>query len=185
MPSTDVDEEFTSFVAAHSAGLLRHAYLLTGSKADAEELLQDTLEKIYLSWRRVVQVGMPLAYTRTALARTHISRWRRFRSRTTTEERTARDPTVTKATSFETGPEERDAMWALLATLPSRQRVVLVLRFYEDLAEKDIAEALGISVGTVKSQLSRGLATLRASHATSETYDVRVMSAALPREELS
>lgn len=168
MSRPDADEEFTSFVAAHSAALLRHAYLLTGSAADAEELLQDTLERVYLGWGRIEQAGLPLAYTRTALARNHISRWRRLSRRRATEERSVRDRSVSRDGSYATAPEERDAVWALLATLPARQRVVLVLRFYEDLAEKDIAEALGIAIGTVKSQLSRGLDTLRTNHAQLE-----------------
>lgn len=168
MSRPDVDEEFTSFVAAHSAALLRHAYLLTGSAADAEELLQDTLERVYFGWGRIVQAGMPLAYTRSALARNNISRWRGFSRRRATEERTARDRSVSRDRTFETAPEERDAMWRLLESLPKRQRTVLVLRFYEDLPEKAIAEALGISVGTVKSQLSRGLATLRTHHSLND-----------------
>jgi RNA polymerase sigma-70 factor (sigma-E family) len=173
MSRPDVDDEFSSFVAAHGPALLRYAYLLTGSRTDAEELVQDTLERVYLAWHRIAQVGSPLAYTRTALARTHISRWRRHSHRLATETRTAFDRSVSRERAFESAPEERDAMWRLLATLPPRQRVVLVLRFYEDLTEKDIGEALGISVGTVKSQLSRGLATLRARHALAESGAVR------------
>ncbi|WP_374969744.1 SigE family RNA polymerase sigma factor [Terrabacter sp. BE26] len=168
MHPSPVDEEFTSFVAAHSMALLRYAHLLTGCPADAEELLQDTLERVYLSWDRVVRAGMPVAYTRSALARNHISRWRRLTRRRATEERTSSDRSLGRGEGFSTAPEERDAMWRLLATLPPRQRVVLVLRFYEDLPEKDIADALGVSVGTVKSQLSRGLSTLRTRHALAE-----------------
>ena len=168
MHAPQVDEEFSSFVAGHSVALLRYAHLLTGCPADAEELLQDTLERVYLSWGRVVLAGMPVAYTRRALARNHISRWRRLRRRTATEERTVADRALRRSDGCITAPEERDAMWRLLATLPPRQRVVLVLRFYEDLPEKDIADALGVSVGTVKSQLSRGLSTLRTQHALAE-----------------
>lgn len=168
MHPSQVDEEFSSFVAGHSVALLRYAHLLTGCPADAEELLQDTLERVYLSWGRVVLTGMPVAYTRRALARNQISRWRRLTRRRATEERTVFDRSVRSGDGFTTGPEERDAMWRLLATLPPRQRVVLVLRFYEDLPEKDIAEALGVSVGTVKSQLSRGLAALRTQHALAD-----------------
>ncbi|WP_323097161.1 SigE family RNA polymerase sigma factor [Intrasporangium sp. YIM S08009] len=169
MHHSEVDAEFSSFVAGHSAGLLRYAHLLTGCRSDAEELLQDTLERVYLSWERVVLVGMPLAYTRRALARNHISRWRRLTRRRATEERTAADRSLRRDDEgFISAPEERDAMWRLLATLPPRQRVVLVLRFYEDLPEREIAAALSVSVGTVKSQLSRGLATLRAQHALAD-----------------
>ena len=167
MRDCEADEEFSSFVAHHSAALLRHAYLLTGSRADAEELLQDTLERVYLAWDRVMQRGMPLAYTRGALARNHISRWRRLSRRRATEQRTVRDRSLDRD-AVTIGPEERDAMWRLLAMLPPRQRVALVLRYYEDLPEKDIAAALAVSVGTVKSQLSRGLATLRTQHALAD-----------------
>lgn len=168
MHHSEVDAEFSSFVAGHSAGLLRYAHLLTGCRPDAEELLQDTLERVYLSWERVVLAGMPLAYTRRALARNHISRWRRLTRRRATEERTAADRSLRRDEGFTTTPDERDAMWRLLATLPPRQRVVLVLRFYEDLPEKEIADALSVSVGTVKSQLSRGLSALRAQHALAD-----------------
>ncbi|WP_076260967.1 SigE family RNA polymerase sigma factor [Intrasporangium flavum] len=171
MRDCEADEEFSSFVAGHSASLLRHAYLLTGCAADAEELLQDTLERVYLSWDRVIQRGMPLAYTRAALARNHVSRWRRLTRRRATEQRTLLDRSVARGErgdTFTARAEERDAMWSLLATLPPRQRVVLVLRFYEDLPERAIAEALAVSVGTVKSQLSRGLATLRTQHALAD-----------------
>ena len=154
------DAEFTAFVRGHSDRLHRYGYVLTGSGAEAEELVQETLVKVYLAWERICQEGSPLGYTRSAMARTHISRWRSWRRRTALQDRVVLDRT-SAATSWETEATERDAMWRALRELPPRQRAVVVLRFYEDLTERDIAAALGCAVGTVKSQLSRALSTLR------------------------
>jgi RNA polymerase sigma-70 factor (sigma-E family) len=154
------DEEFTAFVTGHSDRLHRYGYVLTGSSAEAEELVQETLVKVYLAWERVSGEGSPLGYTRSAMARTHISRWRSWTRRRVLEDRVVLDRS-SPSPSWETEATDRDVMWRALAELPPRQRAVVVLRFYEDLAERDIAEALGCTVGTVKSQLSRALSTLR------------------------
>ncbi|HKX67492.1 MAG TPA: SigE family RNA polymerase sigma factor [Intrasporangium sp.] len=154
------DDEFTAFVRGHSDRLHRYGYVLTGSAAEAEELVQETLVKVYLAWERICQEGSPLGYTRAAMARTHVSRWRSWRRRTALEDRVVLDRS-SATTSWETEATERDAMWRALATLPPRQRAVVVLRYYEDLTERDSAEALGCAIGTVKSQLSRALSTLR------------------------
>lgn len=162
------DADFSAFVDASWTRLHRHAYLLTGSSAEAEELVQDTLVKIYRSWDRVRRDGAVLAYTRTAMTRTHISRWRTVVRRSAVEDRATLDRSAAPATrQWETTSAERDRVWRLLATLPPRQRAVVVLRFYEDLTDRAIADALGCSVGTVKSQLSRALATLRRNEAFS------------------
>lgn len=154
------DEDFTAFVTGYADRLHRYGYVLTGSSAEAEELVQETLVKVYLAWERVCADGSPLGYTRSAMARTHISRWRSWKRRTALEDRVVLDRTST-STSWESEADERDAMWRALTGLPPRQRAVVVLRFYEDLAEREIAAALGCTVGTVKSQLSRALSTLR------------------------
>lgn len=148
------DASFSTFVEQSSARLLRYGYLLTGGKAEAEDLLQQSLLKVYLAWRRIDPAAAE-AYTKTTMARQLIS-WRRRRAATEIvtadlPETPLDDPDVLA----------RDELWRLLATLGPRQRAVLVLRFYEDLTEPQIADTLGISVGTVKSQLSRGLARLR------------------------
>lgn len=152
----DRDQAFAAFVAARSGSLLRCAYLLTGEHAQAEDLLQATLIKVYLSWHRVRDHGAVEGYTRTVMTRTHISWWRRPARR---ESASANLPET--AVGPVSSIDERDEMWRLLSTLGPRQRAVLVLRFYEDLTEAEIARVLECSVGTVKSQVSRGLARLR------------------------
>jgi len=159
------DADFSAFVAGHSDRLHRYGYVLTGSSAEAEELVQETLVKVYLGWHRITAEGAPLAYARVAMARTHISRWRSMTRRTRLEDRVVLDRSGGGQPHWETEAAERDAMWRFLSGLPPRQRAVVVLRYYEDLSERDIAEALGCAVGTVKSQLSRALATLRGDHA--------------------
>ncbi len=161
MRRNGTDEQFTAFVDAHSSQLHRYGYVLTGSSAEAEELVQETLVKVYLAWDRVQQDGSPLAYTRTAMARTHVSRWRSLTRRVALEDRVSLDRSRRADRCWHSDAEDRDEMWRLLGSLGPRQRAVVVLRYYEDLAERDIAQVLGCSVGTVKSQLSRALATLR------------------------
>ena len=154
--------DLSAFIDARSCSLLRFAYLLTGDHGLAEDLLQNSLIKVYLSWGRIRDRAALEAYTRTVMTRTQLSWWRRPARRellgVELTERVVRD--------HHHDPErdqvvERDELWALLATLGPRQRAVLVLRFYEDLSEAEIARVLGCSAGTVKSQLSRGLARLR------------------------
>jgi RNA polymerase sigma-70 factor (sigma-E family) len=160
------NEEFSAFVDAHSSPLHRYGYVLTGSSAEAEELVQETLVKVYLAWDRVRQDGSPLAYTRTAMARTHVSRWRSLTRRVALEDRVSLDRSRRTDRCWQTEAADRDETWRLLATLGPRQRAVVVLRYYEDLTERDIAQVLGCSVGTVKSQLSRALSALRRQQPT-------------------
>ena len=162
------DAAFEAFVAARSAALRRTAYLLTGDAAAADDLLQDALLKVYLAWPRIRDLGAVEEYTRRAMTRTHVSVWRRLGRRETSVADPAalttgarlRDPHKPDGTPETTTIEHRDELWRALTTLGPRQRAVVVLRFYEDLAEADIARVLGCSVGTVKSQLARGLAGL-------------------------
>lgn len=95
------------------------------------------------------------------MARTHVSRWRSLIRRVALEDRVSLDRSRRADRCWRSEAEDRDEMWRLLGSLGPRQRAVVVLRYYEDLAERDIAQVLGCSVGTVKSQLSRALATLR------------------------
>lgn len=150
-------EEFRTYVAARGPALLRTAYLLTGHHADAEDLLQTALAKTYMAWSRITDKGSLDGYVRRAMVNTQISWWRRRKIDTYATsplpELPVHDPSE--------GSDLHDAVWAALARLPRRQRAAVVLRFYEDLTEKEIAEVLGISVGTVKSTLSRAVAKLR------------------------
>jgi RNA polymerase sigma-70 factor (sigma-E family) len=149
-------QEFEEFVAARSTALWRSAYLLTGDRQRAEDLLQTALVK---AWRRWSSIDRPEAYVRAALATTYTDWWRR---RWTGEVPTDELPESAVGSSA-SGVEVRRDVLAALATLPRGQRAVVVLRFFDDLTEQQAADALGVSVGTVKSQTSRALSALRAS----------------------
>ena len=150
-------EAFQAYVVGRSPALLRTAYLLTGNRADAEDLLQTALAKTYLAWDRIADRQHVDAYARRALVNEHRSTWRRA----------SRRLEVLSEAPPETGQEhaaydgEREVVWRFVQALPPRQRAVVVLRYYEDLSEAEIADLLGISTGTVKSQASRALAALR------------------------
>ena len=155
----DRDTAFAAYMAARQPGLLRTAYLLTGNRAEAEDLVQTTLAKLYLSWERVREHDRLDAYVRRIMVNTNSSVWRRqFKRREVAVDRVPDTEPSTDA--HDDG--ERAWVWELIRGLPARQRAVLVLRYYEDLSEAEIAATLGISVGTVKSQASRGMAALRA-----------------------
>jgi len=148
---------FASFVAARGAALQRTAYLLTGDWALAEDLLQTALTKSYLAWGRIRNAD-PEAYVRKVLVTTYASWWRRrWRGEHPTE--------MLPDTAHEAwaGVDDRVALTQALDRLPRRQRAVVVLRFHEDLTERQTAELLGIAVGTVKSTCARALAKLRVS----------------------
>ena len=160
------DDEFVAFVDARSAALLRTARLLTaGDQHAAEDLLQTSLEKAYVAWPRIHRKGAEESYVRSIMTRSAIDRTRR---------RTRRGEVVTDDVPdlpvHQVGPEDRDHVFALLATLPPRQRAVMVLRYYDDLSEAQIADALGCSAGTVKAHASRALATMR--RVSTETSDL-------------
>jgi RNA polymerase sigma-70 factor (sigma-E family) len=147
------DREFTAFVAAVWVPYRRLAQLLTGDRHSAEELLQDSLVSLYAHWRRVSAIGDPYAYLRKTLVNGNVNRWRRRRRERLVE-------AVPESAAPDTSSPDPELRAALLA-LPWHQRAVVVLRHYEDLSEKAVAEALGCSVGTVKSQHSRALERLR------------------------
>lgn len=149
--------EFGDFVAASLPGLLRYGHALTGNPHDAADLVQTVLEKIGSRWSHVQQkTGDPLAYTRRSMANAHVSRWRRTR-----RENLVAEPPDTSACA-PADPFEHEPLWQAVRNLPPRQRAVLVLRYYEGLSEAEIAQTLGISQGTVKSQASKAIASLRA-----------------------
>jgi RNA polymerase sigma-70 factor (sigma-E family) len=135
--------------------LLRVAYLLTRDWAEAEDLLQTALMKAWFAWGRLE--NEPEAYVRRIIATTFIS-WRRRKA--STEISRAELPEQATADGT-TAIDDRYGLWPALGRLPKRQRAVLVLRFFEDLTEQQVAAALGISIGTVKSQASKALAKLR------------------------
>jgi RNA polymerase sigma-70 factor (sigma-E family) len=144
-------------MAARQDALARTAYLLTGSQAAADDLLQATLTKIYLAWPRIADRQHVDAYARRALVNEHRSTWRKAVRRPEVLAEIPPDR-AERPTEYD---GEREAVWRLVQGLPPRQRAVVVLRYYEDLSEAQIADLLGISTGTVKSQASRALASLR------------------------
>ncbi len=154
------ETQFTEFVTARSRALLGTAYLLSGDRQRAEDLVQTALLKTYLAWPRLRDSRAVEAYVRRTMVTTSISwsrrRWRGELSTGALPE--AADGADGDRTADVDGRAE---LWPHLAALPARQRAVLVLRYYEDLTEPQVAEQLGCSVGTVKSQAHRALATLR------------------------
>lgn len=150
------DESFESFMAAALPGLLRFGHVLTGDPHRAEELVQSALVKTYQRWGRVDQ-ATPHAYVRAAMVNTHTSWWRRGRR----ESLLLSSFDLASAASPIGEYDDRDVALQALRSLPPKQRAVLVLRYYEDLSEADIATTLRCSTGTVKSQASRALRTLR------------------------
>lgn len=147
--------DFEGYVAQRSDRLLRTAYLLCRDWGQAEDLTQTALAKAWLAWRRVGEDPDPYVYR--ILANTHASWWRRrWRAEVPTEtlpESAVADPAG--------GFGVRDDLRTALAALPTKQRAVLVLRYYADLPDRQIAEILGCSAVTVRSQAARALAKLR------------------------
>jgi RNA polymerase sigma-70 factor (sigma-E family) len=155
---TSKDADFAAYLAARQASLLRTAYLLTGNRHDAEDLVQVAFAKLYLSWDKVRDRGSIDGYVRRILVNEHNSIWRRaWKWRESSQDHTTFDEPVHDAYDDGRG----SALWDVVQTLPRKARAVVVLRYYEELSEAETADALGISVGTVKSQTSRALATLR------------------------
>jgi RNA polymerase sigma-70 factor (sigma-E family) len=151
--------DFDEWVASRGPGLLRLAYVLTGNRADAEDVVQDALSRALPRWGRISSVEDPDAYVRRMVVNAHVSWWRRFRRR----ESPVADPVpVTAAAPARSGrPEGRDRVWRACVGLPEAQRTAVVLRFYEDLEYAEIAALTGVREGTVRSRVSRGLAVLR------------------------
>ncbi|WP_406257161.1 SigE family RNA polymerase sigma factor [Streptomyces nigra] len=155
----EVEDGFREFVASRSSALLKTAVLLSGGdRHAAEDLLQNALIKAAGRWQRIDE---PEAYVRQILYRQQISRWRLKWRR--------RELTVAEPPEHGSGPDDTSAaaelrllMRGALARLTPRQRTVLVLRYFEDLPEADVARILGCSVGTVRSTTHRSLARLRA-----------------------
>jgi RNA polymerase sigma-70 factor (sigma-E family) len=152
------DAEFSAWMAARQPALLRTAYLLTGDHHSAEDLVQTTLAKVYLSWDKVHRREVIDGYARRVLINENNSVWRRA-----WKKREVSSDVLPERTGVvdEYDEGQSSALWQFVQTLPRKQRAVVVLRYYEELSEAETAEALGISVGTVKSQASRALATLR------------------------
>ncbi|MET7679514.1 SigE family RNA polymerase sigma factor [Streptomyces sp. NPDC005423] len=151
---------FSSYVRARQPLLLRAARSLTANPCDAEDLLQTALAKTYVAWERIEDHRALDGYVRRALLNTRTSQWRKRKvDEFACEELPEPEP------GGAADPAEQqvlhDAMWRAILKLPARQRAMVVLRYYEDLSEAQTAEVLGVSVGTVKSAVSRALGKLR------------------------
>lgn len=158
-PCTAAD--FDGFVASRGSALWRTAWLLTGDRHSAEDLVQTALGKAWPHWARVSRSGSFEAYVRRTMFTTYVA-W--YRRRWNAEVPTEHLPEQSRIGDVERVAFQRDVAVALVQ-LPRGQRAVVVLRYFEDLTEAQTAEVLGCSVGTVKSQTSRALAALRASPA--------------------
>ncbi|MFF5208501.1 SigE family RNA polymerase sigma factor [Streptosporangium sp. NPDC000396] len=154
--------EFTDFVAARGNALYRYGYVLTGNAEDAADLTQEALMRLGDAWSRVRKRDDPEGYVRTIMARLHISIWRRLRRERLVD-------VVPEAAYTDDRFGDDLGLWNELKGLPPKQRAVLVLRYYEDLSDQEIAELLGISRGTVRSQAARALDKLRVRVAALET----------------
>ncbi len=152
------DQAFADFVRARASALLRTAFLLTGDRGHAEDLVQTALANCYVAWGRIREPAAAEAYVRRTMVTTVTSWWRRKSWRAESPTADLGHPGVPDRADE---VDERTRIWAVVCTLPARQRAVVVLRFYEDLSEAETARLLECSPGTVKSHTSRAMATLR------------------------
>ena len=151
-----IDAEFSEFFASQYARLCWLGCALTGSPAQAEELAQEALVRTWWRWRLVGRPNDPASYVRKVLVHRHRSLLRRAGVEARSLARMGSEDVAMPA-----GDERAMVLWQAVQALPPRQRVVLVLRFYEDRTEAEVAQLLGLSVGTVKSRCHRALARLR------------------------
>jgi RNA polymerase sigma-70 factor (sigma-E family) len=152
---------YDEFVAARLQPLLRYAVMLTGDPHLAEDLVQDTMVRVQLHWRRVAAADVPETYIRRMLTNAFVDLHRGSWLRRVILRADPDESVPAPAPGPDDTTADRDEVWVLLATLPRRQRAALVLRFYEALSDAEIAHVLDCPVGTVRSLISRGLARLR------------------------
>lgn len=162
-------DDFDGFVVARGRVLLRFAYLLCGNRHLAEDIVQEVLARTHQRWSRIERMEAPEAYIRRAVVREYLS-WRRRRA--STEQVVADLPDRAAPGDLADALAERGEIWSLLAGLPRAQRAVLVLRFYNDLGDADIAALLGCSQSTVRAHASRALAKLRSVLANRAAVEV-------------
>ncbi|BBH63808.1 RNA polymerase sigma24 factor [Actinoplanes sp. OR16] len=157
MGKPEWEREYVEYVSGRLPRLHRAAYLLCADAFQADDIVQATLTSLYLSWRRAVRADNLDGYVHRILVRRFLDERRRPWARVLL----GGDQVPERAAETGPGYEERDSLMAALRTLPKGQRAVIVLRYFSDLSVEATAEALGCSVGNVKSQCSRGLAALR------------------------
>lgn len=162
------EPDFEQWVSVRVPALLRFAYLVTGSRQAADDVVQSVLTRCFERWSSVRRTDDPDAYVRRMIVNEHVSAWRRWGKRQSPvaepiRSASAVDPAV--------GVSEADAVWRVCQALPPRQRAAVVLRFYEDLDHHEIAGILGCAESTVRSQIHRALAALRAELERQEAGD--------------
>jgi RNA polymerase sigma-70 factor (sigma-E family) len=155
--ASDHDAAFRDYVLARNAALLRMAIMLTGNRADAEDLVQAALAKTYLAWDKIHNHAALDAYVRRAMVNTHISWWRRRK----VEEFPTDDLPDQVVADHSRDSDTAEVVRQAIDRLPQRMRAAVMLRYLADMTEPEIAAALGISLGTVKSTVSRAVARLR------------------------
>src|SRR5215469_228200 len=148
---------FGDYVRSRGGALLRAAQALTGNRADAEDLVQSTLVKTYQSWDSITDQSALDTYVRRVMVNTHISGWRRRRVDEYPTDELPDEP----AADLTGDSDMRDVVQRALDRLPRRMRAAVMLRYYDDMSEPEVAAALGVSVGTVKSTVARAVAKLR------------------------
>lgn len=153
-PSTSRLDRLGEWFSAEYEPLLRFAYFLTGDRASAEDLVQETFVRLYRADRNIEEGGFP-AYARKAMLNLRRSAFRRSRV-----ERTS---TASQPSTIEVPPEPVDHVWRAILGLSRQQRACVALRFYEGMTEQEIADTLGVTIGTVKKQMHRAMNTLRSS----------------------
>ena len=158
IPRRHGDRDFEAWLAAREPALQRTAHLLTGDVHSAQDLVQNTLARLYIRWDQVRSADNVDAYARKVLLNEFRTAWRRPLRRVEQVVELVPDAPAPASPEYD---GNREAVWRFVCSLPPKQRAVVVLRFYEQLTEAEIAELMGISVGTVKSQASRALASLR------------------------
>lgn len=161
---------FGEYVRSRSQALLRAAQAMTGNRADAEDLLQATLVKAYQSWDRIDDPAALDTYVRRVMVNTHISSWRRRRVDEYPTDELPDSPSGQDATRES---DLRDVVQRAIDRLPRQMRAAVMLRYYDDLTEPEVAAVLGVSVGTVKSTVARAVAKLR--------QDAELVRDSLPR----
>jgi RNA polymerase sigma-70 factor (sigma-E family) len=156
---------YEEFVQTRLGTLSRYAMVLAGDQHTAQDLLQETMVRVQLNWRKVVRAEVPERYVRRMMLNQYLD-WRRgsWLRRVLLRAEPVEPPP--RSNDLADDAVDRDLVWAALATLPRQQRAALVLRYYEDLPDSEVADALGCTVGTARGYISRALATLRTGSAT-------------------
>lgn len=157
----DDDLAFERFVREQTPTLFRTAFLLTGNRGDAEELLQDTLARLYPQWNRVANAEKPIAYVQRCVGNRYMSVKRAPESRSEVRWEL---PDRWDGSDLGEAVAVSRTVWQLLGTLPQKQRAALVLRYFYGLPEGEVAAALGCRPVSVRSLVSRGIAAMRAAY---------------------